>query len=73
MCCRKIVGATSMLIICLSSISCAEMDGSARPRRQIAECPIGMILICESNQAPSSGGAEEEIPQYDYCRCQSAL
>jgi hypothetical protein len=67
---------TSMAMIVVASITaCADMNNGAIPRRQITSCPPGMILICESRQqqTPSKGGAEEEIPLYDYCRCESDI
>jgi len=61
------------MIIATSNTACADMNNGAQPRRQITSCPPGMILICESRQQqmPSKGGAEEEIPLYDFCRCES--
>ena len=57
------------VVACLGG--CAGTDGPPRPRAQLTECPIGLVLVCESRQEPSKGGAEEEIPQYEYCRCVS--
>jgi hypothetical protein len=55
--------------------ACADAGGGVQPPRQITSCPPGMVLICESRsqQEPSKGGAEEEIPQYDQCRCENVL
>jgi hypothetical protein len=53
-------------------VSCADTGGEVRPRRQITECPPGMVLICTSRQAPSEGG-DEEIPLYDHCYCRSII
>lgn len=60
------------LIVSAATASCAGTGAPDRPRPQITSCPEGMILICESykQQRPSKGGAEEEIPQYDRCRCE---
>ena len=59
-------------LIALSSVnSCATPDGKPTlQRRQVTECPDGMILICESDNPPSSGG-DEEIPGYERCYCRS--
>ncbi len=50
--------------------ACATSSTGAR-RDPIRECPVGMVLVCESRtqREPSRGGAEEEIPEYEYCRC----
>ena len=63
------------LIVGTPITACANMDNGARPRRQITSCPPGFILICESQQprTPSKGGAEEEIPLYDSCRCEDNI
>jgi hypothetical protein len=55
--------------------ACADTGSGVKPPRQITSCPPGMVLICESRsrQEPSKGGAEEEIPQYDQCRCETNL
>jgi hypothetical protein len=39
-------------------------------RRQIAECPPGMILICES-QKPAPDARDEESRQYERCYCRN--
>ena len=61
-----------LLVLLLSSgiAACADSGGPSRPRPQITSCPVGMVLICESRQPPSKGGADEEIPQYERCHCE---
>jgi hypothetical protein len=72
---RRIFVILMAMIVVASITACADMNNGAIPRRQITSCPPGMILTCESRQqrTPSKGGAEEEIPQYDYCRCESDI
>ena len=51
--------------------SCATNSEPATPRRQIDSCPPGFLLICTSaTQETPSDGNSDEIPEYDYCRCQ---
>jgi len=71
---RIFVTLMTMIVGTLTT-ACADMNDGVQPRRQVTSCPVGMILICESRQqqTPSKGGAEEEIPQYDYCRCESNI
>lgn len=54
--------------------ACATTPSDGVRRTQIRDCPIGMVLICESSrdQEPSSAG-DEEIPQYDRCRCETVM
>jgi len=71
---REVISAMlTALVMCTSVTSCADTGGPNRPRNQLDSCPPGLILICESRQPPSKGGAEEEIPQYEYCRCEPDL
>lgn len=60
-----------ILILSAMTASCANSGAPTGPRTQITSCPDGLVLICETGrqQLPSKGGAEEEIPQYDHCRC----
>jgi len=57
-----------MILVFMTS-SCANMSQSAEPARKLTSCPPGEYLICETRQPLSKGGAEEEIPEYEYCRC----
>jgi len=52
--------------------SCTTTDGPRVKRDRTRDCPPGQVQICESRQQrePSSGG-DEEIPEYDFCRCES--
>ena len=63
----------TVLTACVLTASCADIDGRTQPRRQITECPDGLVLICESQRPPARGGAEEDIPLYDHCRCEPIL
>ena len=69
---QKFSVTLSTFIIGTSITACADMSGPTQPRRQLTECPPGFVLICESReQELSKGGAEEEIPQFEYCRCEN--
>jgi hypothetical protein len=68
--CKKTFITFMVLLASVASVSCADTSSGVRPRPQITSCPPGLILICESRQQPSKGGAEEEIPQYERCRCE---
>ncbi len=61
-----------ILAVVAMSASCAGADVKPGPRSDIRDCPPGFVLVCESRQEPSKGGAEEEIPEYEYCRCEQA-
>ena len=54
--------------------ACATEPSDGVRRSQIRDCPVGMVLICESrrDQDPSSAG-DEEIPEYDFCRCEQIM
>ncbi len=60
---------TGILLAMLVTSACAPSSGVRRD--PIRECPIGMVLVCESRtqREVSRGGPEEEIPEYEYCRC----
>jgi len=74
-CCEKIFVTLAAMLVSMSITACADMNDGAQPRQQITSCPPGLLLICESRQQrqPSKGGAEEEIPQYEFCRCEPVL
>jgi len=69
---RKMIVMTAALMVCTSIASCAHSDDPRTPRRQIASCPEGLILICTSRQPPSRGG-DEDIPLYEDCTCKSNI
>ena len=73
--CEKISVTVMALFICTAITACADTGSGVKPPRQITSCPPGMVLICESRsqQESSKGGAAEEIPQYDKCRCETVL
>lgn len=51
--------------------ACATTSEPGTPRRQIESCPPGFLLICTSGtQEKPSDADSDEIPEYDYCRCQ---
>ena len=64
----------SLLILLMLASACATGPTDGARRTQIRDCPVGMVLICEStrDQEPSSGG-DEEIPEYDRCRCENIM
>ena len=69
---EKIYIALATLIVGAASSSCAGTGGPVRSEPPITSCPPGFVLICESRQKASKGGAEEEIPKYEHCRCKNA-
>ena len=43
-------------------------------RDPILDCPISMVLICETSRDQEPGNAsDEEIPQYDRCFCEHMM
>ena len=69
---RTLFPVVALLMSSIVMTSCANTGGPAVPRRQITECPPGMVLICTSRQ-PASKGGDEEIPQYEHCYCRSII
>jgi hypothetical protein len=69
---KEVFLTLATLLVSVSIMSCAETSDTVRQRPQITSCPEGLILICETGrpQQPSKSGPEEEIPQYDRCRCE---
>jgi hypothetical protein len=65
----KILRLSAIVILVALTLSCADMSQSAKSARKLTSCPPGEYLICETTQPLSKGGAEEEIPEYEYCRC----
>jgi len=65
----KLFKTCTVAVIAVLIAACADMSQSAKPARKITSCPPGQFLICETTQPLSKGGAEEEIPEYEYCRC----
>ncbi len=61
-----------LVIVALGLTGCAAPTGGGVKRTQIRDCPAGMVLFCESRNEPSTGG-EEEIPEYERCRCESIM
>ena len=62
----------SMIAILITLLVTSACQSSSGVRRDpIRECPVGMVLVCESRtqRETSRGGAEEEVPEYEYCRC----
>ena len=61
------------MVVFLSLIAgCADTGGSELRRSEIRDCPPGFVLVCESREDASKAGPEEEIPEYEYCRCEQA-
>ena len=59
---------TMMLALYLVS-ACAASTGTRRS--EITDCPVGMVLICETRKDQElSRGGEEEIPEYEHCYCE---
>ncbi len=71
--CGKIIFVTvAAMLVSTSITACADMNDGVQRRPQITSCPPGEILICETRrQELSKGGAEEEIPQFEFCRCET--
>ena len=59
----------SILLAALIVSACAPTSGVRRD--PVRECPDGFYLVCESRtqREPSRGGPDEEIPEYEFCRC----
>ena len=70
-----ILVTVAAMLVSTSITACADMNNGVRPPTQIMSCPPGLVLICESRQQRelSKGGAEEEIPQHEFCRCEPVL
>lgn len=51
--------------------ACASTGEDGAKRNRMRDCPPGMIQICETREHTPSQGGEEEIPEYEYCRCES--
>ena len=59
---------TMMFVLGLVS-ACGTSSGTRRS--QITDCPIGMVLICETRREQElSRGGDEEIPEYEHCYCE---
>ena len=65
----KILHRTAITVVCSLIAACSNVNQSAKPAREVVSCPPGQYLVCETRQPLSKGGAEEEIPEYEYCRC----
>ncbi|MDH5345130.1 MAG: hypothetical protein OEW59_05140 [Gammaproteobacteria bacterium] len=50
---------------------CATTGEDGAKRSRMRDCPPGMVQICESREHKPSRGGEEDIPEYEYCRCES--
>ena len=60
------------VIATLLIAACATPSGTRRD--PIRDCPIGMVLICETSRDQEPGSAsDEEIPQYDRCLCKHTM
>jgi hypothetical protein len=66
---RKVWQVAGVAVAIISLSSCSNINQSAKPARELVSCPPGQYLVCETQQPLSKGGAEEEIPEYEYCRC----
>ena len=66
--------ALTALLFMLLLDGCATTAGEGVKRNRLRDCPPGSVLICESRrpQEPSRGG-DEEIPEYEFCRCESVM
>jgi len=68
----KMIVMAAALMVCISIVSCVQIDSPNIPRRQITSCPESLILICTSRQPPSQGG-DDEILLYEHCTCKSSI
>ena len=66
----EILQRTTVIAVCSLIAACSNVNQSAKPARKLTSCPPGEYLVCETKQPLSKGGAEEEIPKYEYCICQ---
>ena len=66
----RVTRLQAVLVLLPLLAACADA-GPTRQRAQITECPVGLMLVCESRsvQEPSRAGPDEDIPLYDTCRC----
>jgi len=65
----KTLQRTIVIVVCSLIAACSNVNQSAKPAREVVDCPPGQYLVCETRQPLSKGGVEEEIPEYEYCRC----
>lgn len=61
-----------LIALALNLGACATNPAGGVKRTQIRDCPPGTVLFCESRQQPSTG-SEEEIPEYERCRCENIM
>lgn len=62
----------TVLTILLGALAVGACNSTSGTRRDpIRQCPVGMVLVCESKTQTeaSRGGPGEEIPAYEFCRC----
>ncbi len=70
-CTKNAVSWLLLIPIIALLASCTTTSEPATPRRQLDSCPPGFLLICTSGtQETPSDGNSDEIPEYDFCRCQ---
>ena len=59
---------TAIVVLSVAS-GCGTSSGTRRS--EITDCPVGMVLICETrNDQELSRGGDEEIPEYEHCYCE---
>jgi hypothetical protein len=64
----------TLLITSFLLSACTSVDGERVKRDRTRECPPGRVQICESRtQREPSRGGDEEIPEYEYCYCESIM
>jgi len=51
--------------------ACASAGGDEIRRNRMRDCPPGMVQVCETREHTPSQGGDEEVPEYEYCRCES--
>jgi len=63
---------TLLLTILVLGACTTTTDGPRVKRDRTRDCPPGQVQICESRKPRDpSGGDDEEIPEYDFCRCET--
>ena len=65
----------TLLTILISALTAGACTASPGTRRDpIRQCPVGWVLVCETREDRElSRGDDEEIPAYEYCRCQDVM
>lgn len=50
--------------------ACASTPDDGVKQNRMRDCPLGMVQICETRERDPSKGGDEEIREYEFCRCE---